>query len=127
MTIDRVTYQKIFPTGMAYLNHKIGVEVELSPGDNPDEAFQLAKSTVEKWNAESNPGIAATMEYMGNGGQPMKFNEIKDDHIDKEFEDLKAKLVEIEFYEDAKEYLDSTVFKHTMEAKLIINSKKRKV
>lgn len=64
MKIDRISYQKIFPTGMAYLNHKIGVEIQLDETDNPDEAFKLAKQTVEQWNLESNPGYAMTMEYM---------------------------------------------------------------
>lgn len=126
MTIDRVTYQKIFPTGMAYLNHKIGVEVQVDDNDNPDAVFEYAKQKVEQWNIESNPGMAAAMEYMGGVAQPVKFNEAKDEQPDQEFEDLKLKLSEIDFYEDAKAYLDSTDFKHTMEAKLLINTKKRK-
>lgn len=63
MNLKTVSYQKIFPTGMMYLNHKIGVEIELSPDDNPDDAFQLAKQTVERWNIESNPGMAAAIAY----------------------------------------------------------------
>lgn len=50
-----------------------------------------------------------------------------DEKTDQEFEDLKLKLSSFEFYEDAKEYLDTTSFKHTMEAKIIVNNKKRKV
>lgn len=49
-----------------------------------------------------------------------------DAKTDQEFEELKLKLTEFEFYEDAKEYLDTTFFKHTMEAKIIVNNKKRK-
>ena len=49
-----------------------------------------------------------------------------DKKMDAEFEELKSKLSKFEYYEDAKEYLDTTSFKHTMEAKLIINTKKRK-
>lgn len=49
-----------------------------------------------------------------------------DEKTDKEFEELKSALVGIEYYEDAKEFLDSTPFKHTMEAKIIVNNKKRK-
>lgn len=64
MKIDRITYQKIFPTGMMYLNHKIGIEIQLDSDDSPDEAFEVAKKTVEQWNLESNPGMATAMEYM---------------------------------------------------------------
>jgi hypothetical protein len=69
MKIDRISYQKIFPTGMAYLNHKIGVEVQVDEGDDWQEAFEMAKRVVEKWNLESNPGYAVALEYMnGNPG-----------------------------------------------------------
>jgi len=63
MIIDRITYQKIFPTGMAYLNHKIGVEIQLALDDSPDEAFHFAKETVEQWNKESNPSMGLAMDY----------------------------------------------------------------
>ena len=63
MKIDRISYPKIFPTGMAYLNHKIGVEIQLDAEDDANQAFQLAKEYVDKMNLESNPGYAAAMEY----------------------------------------------------------------
>jgi hypothetical protein len=69
MRIEKVSYQKIYPTGMAYLNHKIGVEVQVGEGDDPEQAFNLAKETVDRWNTESNPGMAVAMEYM-NGKEP---------------------------------------------------------
>jgi hypothetical protein len=82
MRIERVSYQKIFPTGMMYLNHKLGVEIQLDEKDNPDEAFQLAKATVEKWNLESNPGMAVAMEYMnGNGGKVEPVERSRDEII----------------------------------------------
>ena len=49
MKIDRILYQKIFPIG-PYLNHKIGVEVQLDETDNIDEAYLKAKSKVEEWS-----------------------------------------------------------------------------
>ena len=78
MRVDKISYQKIFPTGMMYLNHKIGVEIQVEEKDDWEECFQLAKRMVEKWNLESNPSYAAAMEYMKpselssgqNGSQP---------------------------------------------------------
>jgi len=64
MRVDRISYQKIFPTGMAYLNHKIGVEMQVDEGDDWQEAFEMAKRMVDKWNLESNPSYATAMEYM---------------------------------------------------------------
>lgn len=72
MKVDRVIYQKIYPTGINYLNHRIGVEIELDETDNPDEAFKLAKETVERWNLESNPSYALAMEYQK--GSEIKVN-----------------------------------------------------
>lgn len=73
MRVDRVSYQKIFPTGMAYLNHKIGVEIQVDENDNWQECFELAKRMVEQWNLESNPGMAAAMEYMSLTGMQVKY------------------------------------------------------
>lgn len=64
MRVSKVNYQKIFPTGMAYLNHKIGVEIEVAEGEQSEDAFLFAKFLVEKWNMDSNPSYAMTMEYM---------------------------------------------------------------
>ena len=64
MRIKTVSYQKIFPTGMAYLNHKIGIEIELDKDDCEESAFKVAKEKVEQWNLESNPSYSLTMEYM---------------------------------------------------------------
>lgn len=64
MKVTKVQYQKIYPTGINYLNHRVGVEIDLDETDNPDEAFKLARKLVEEWNAESNPSYALTMEYM---------------------------------------------------------------
>lgn len=72
MKVEKILYQKIFPTGMAYLNHKIGVEVEVEEGDDYDECFRGAKALVEQWNIESNPSYAMTMEYM----KPMSAEDI---------------------------------------------------
>ena len=67
MRIDKILYQKIFPTGMAYLNHKIGVEVQVDENDDWEEAFNLAKEFVEQMNVKSNPSMGLAMEY-NNGG-----------------------------------------------------------
>lgn len=77
MKVDRISYQKIFPTGMMYLNHKIGVEIQVEENDDCDEVFKGAKAMVEQWNFESNPSYAATLEYM-------KSPEVKETNIEKE-------------------------------------------
>jgi len=53
MKIDRINYQKVFPLGM-YINERIGVEIQLDKGDNPEEALLKAKEMVEAFHKENN-------------------------------------------------------------------------
>ncbi len=47
MKIEKIVYHKTFNLGN-YSNEKIGVEIILSEGDNPLDAFVKAKTEVEK-------------------------------------------------------------------------------
>jgi len=47
MEIQTVVYHKVFNLGN-YSNEKIGIEMKLSPGENPIDAFAEAKKIVEK-------------------------------------------------------------------------------
>lgn len=67
MKIDRVSYQKIYPTGINYVNQKIGYEASLDEGDSPTEAIKRLKELADAANLETNPSYAVAMEYNGNG------------------------------------------------------------
>ena len=56
MKVDRINYQKVFPLGM-YINERIGVEIQLDKGDNPEEALLKAKEMVEAFHKENNKGL----------------------------------------------------------------------
>lgn len=56
MKITKVTYQKAFIIG-PYLQEKIGVEVEIEPGDNEDTVFCITKDQVDRWHKENNPHL----------------------------------------------------------------------
>ncbi len=99
MKIDRVTYQKIFPTGMAYLNHKIGVEVQIDDNDNPDDVFQYAKQKVEQWNLESNPSMGLAMQY---ANQPVP-------EIDPKKKDLEEKIMDCTSLEELNKLLNEAM------------------
>lgn len=64
MKIDRISYQKIFPTGLTYLNHRIGCEISLEEGESADEAFMVAKRFVEEMNLKSNPSYGVAIGQM---------------------------------------------------------------
>lgn len=93
MTIDKISYQKIFPTGIMYLNHKIGVEVQLTEGDDPDEAFRMAKETVERWNTETNPSMGIALAQAG-------FEPVI--QVDKSGDGISQRLLEIDSCTDSK-------------------------
>jgi hypothetical protein len=54
MNIVKIMYEKVFPLA-PYVNEKIGVEVEIHPGEDEDSAFLDAKTTVERWHKDGNP------------------------------------------------------------------------
>lgn len=59
MRLKTISYQKVFPIA-AYVNEKIGVEIEINDGDDEQKAFQLAKDTVNKWG---NNKVESTDEW----------------------------------------------------------------
>lgn len=61
MKVTKVLYQKVFPLGQ-YTNEKIGVEIELSTGDDENIAFSYARVIVDKWHRENNPGLCLAVD-----------------------------------------------------------------
>lgn len=92
MTVDRISYQKVFPLGM-YINERIGVEMQLDKGDSPDEALAKAKEMVEGFHnstmSQYNSGFLATTHPSDTIGQlPTKKVESKEVEIGLRIEDI---------------------------------------
>lgn len=108
------------------LSRWIGLEGSLSPGESEKEGtLQLEKSIKE---------IIKQMVETGNQGednlpevQRAKAKSVPLEHsVDEEWEKVKAILSSFEFKDEAQEYLNTTEYKMTIEAKQIINSKKQR-
>jgi hypothetical protein len=56
MTVDRVTYQEILPTGN-YLNHKPGLEASVGPGEDPVEALLKLKALADEFHKMAYPDL----------------------------------------------------------------------
>jgi N-acetylmuramoyl-L-alanine amidase CwlA len=56
MKVKTISYAKVFPLA-AYVNEKIGVEIELDETDDWEETFSLAKRMVEKFHKDNNPQL----------------------------------------------------------------------
>lgn len=54
MHINKVTYSQLFPIGQ-YLNERVGVEIELTAGENPMEALETAKQLTIEFNKKNSP------------------------------------------------------------------------
>lgn len=56
MQVKTIQYHQTIPTG-SYANEKLGVEIDLSEGGTPEEAFKYAKEMIEKIHRENNPHL----------------------------------------------------------------------
>lgn len=54
MHVSKVTYSQLFPLS-AYLNERVGVEVDLNPGEDAKEALETAKKLCEEFHKENAP------------------------------------------------------------------------
>ena len=75
MQVRLISYHRTIPTG-SYANEKIGVEIELSEGDKPEEVFLQAKQLVEDFHVKS---MKEQEAMMGSYSSPMQtpFGEVK--------------------------------------------------
>lgn len=121
MKIAKVSYSKTYHLGDHFF-HKIGAEADLDDTDTPMDALAELKNVVEGFNDKTIMqsgfiGIIPTIQK----------NHVTKEEDDLEFETLKDMLQSFEFREDAQEYLDTTDFKYTVEAKSIIQKLKSKL
>lgn len=127
MTIDRITYTKTFATG-PYLNEKIGVEIQLDAGEQPENALDMAKRTVEVWHKINNPHLDHSTKPMvqPDGSLPVISVEKEIDEGDLIMEKDKAALRGFEYKEEAAEYLSKSAYHQNVILKAIVNSKPNK-
>lgn len=115
MQIDRIKFTKEF--NYHGISEWIGVEASVSLTDGlKDNILSLRKQIVDIFNtAVENPDAVkyVTGEKIDYAG-------------DAEFDELKNRLADFEFKEDAEEYLATTDFRHAAEAKILIINKPSK-
>jgi hypothetical protein len=57
MTIERITYKRVFPTGSMYLNEHIGVDILLNDGDDKDALLNEARVWAENQHKAAYPHL----------------------------------------------------------------------
>ena len=90
MKVKTISYAKVFPLA-AYVNEKIGVEIELDDNDNYDKTFLTAKNLVEKFHKDNNPQL----EY----GEIIKFPQ--------QPEPTPLKIIDYKAKENAEKQIDN--------------------
>lgn len=91
MKVVKVLYQKVFPLAQ-YVNEKIGIEIELdtSKGDDPDHAFDNAKSFVEKWHKLGNPSLHFSVAAPASIELPIIQNDTEERKLGISIEDIRS-------------------------------------
>lgn len=126
MHIEKIKYTAQYEAGRK-IAEWIGLEA--SPGfeETADQVFKSAQEQVAKWHEQSNPFI--NPGFPGQEAPPVinvRDQLIPDAENDTKFKQLKETLEIIKYREEAQVYLDGTEFKHTIEAKKIVNSKPKR-
>lgn len=98
------------------LSEWITSEAEINQGDDAKAVLHACKNLVEEFWIEISPE---------HNGSVVKRSQSPYDKMEEDFafNDVKKKLEEIEFREDAQAYIETTEYRFTIEAKKIINSK----
>lgn len=126
MKINKVFYEKLFPTG-SFLNERIGLEASLDPGDDEQGVLEWLKEKVEKFHKDSNLVPFDEIPINRPSNELPTINRAEERvEADQAFQQLKETLENIKYREEAQAYLDGTDFKHTIEAKKIVNKKPNK-
>ncbi len=117
------------------MKFEYGISIELSPGlwkkgtltldgkegESPEQLMDRTAKAFLDWfdskvaPAQQAPSIINIREQAA-----------LDAENDRQFQQLKETLENIKYREEAQAYLDGTEFKHTIEAKKIVNSKPKK-
>lgn len=125
MHIEKIKYTAQYEAGRKVAEW-IGLEVSPSFEQTGDETFKAAQEQVAKWYQQGNPENSLP----GQQGPPVELPTINraEERVeaDQAFQQLKETLENIKYREEAQAYLDGTDFKHTIEAKKIVNKKPNK-
>ena len=98
-----------------------GMEITIKEGEDVGQAISEAETHIANYIKANT--VPMDDECRGVKIRDLPNDESAEDKIKEEYLSVEAKLNEIEFQEDAIEYLNTTTFKHFIPAKAIANSK----
>ena len=98
-----------------------GMEITIKEGEDVGQAISEAETHIANYIKINT--VPMDDECRGTKVRDLPNDENAEDKIKEEYLSVEAKLNEIEFQEDAIEFLNTTTFKHFIPAKTIANSK----
>ncbi len=97
------------------------MEITIKEGEDVGQAISEAETHIANYIKINT--VPMDDECRGTKVMDLPNDENAEDKIKEEYLSVEAKLNEIEFQEDAIEFLNTTTFKHFIPAKTIANSK----
>lgn len=76
MNITKITYEKVFPIAQ-YCNERIGTEITITEGEDPQLAITTAKQMVEEAHKKNNPQLYIEVEQ----SLSEKYRQMEDKHV----------------------------------------------
>lgn len=119
----KVILHKLFPYA-PYLNEYIGFEDEQRPDESSLEAVERLRKLAEQSHKERYPHLYT------EDGSPVIIKQVPSEPseeevlINKQFEEIKSKLIAAPIREEAEQILQGSGFKLNMELRKIVNDKK---
>lgn len=124
MHISRIYIQENFLPNVnidQFRRKVFGMEITIKEGEDVGQAISEAETHIANYIKANT--VPMDDECRGVKIRDLPNDESAEDKIKEEYLSVEAKLNEIEFQEDAIEYLNTTTFKHFIPAKTIANSK----
>lgn len=100
MKLEKISYAKIFPTGV-YLNERIGFEASISEREDPQLALMELRDMAEKFHKQANP-------HLYNGTSELHFKE-PEKIIKREYERMEILIDDCTTIEELARYKDKLV------------------
>jgi hypothetical protein len=126
MKVTEIRIDELKPTG-SFLNSRMGVTISISEDHEIDKAFALGKQIIDETHKKNFPFMYENGNpiYRGEENLPVKQARGPLDQFEEDFKfnDVKKRLAEFEFREDAQAYIETTEYRYTVEAKKIIEAK----
>lgn len=117
-----ITFELPFEFGIERWR-KVGLEIEPEKGEVPEQILDTVDKLIKTWHEKKFPELYGKSKPKN---LPVINTSVEYVNEDVEWQKVKSRLGLFEFREDAFDYLNTTDYKLTLEAKKLVNNKPSK-